>query len=146
VTINYFGAQVDVYVHNTNSPATNIIPSPIESSVLSFLTYIKKTRPDSWKEYVYGIFTGRNTSAPKGDTYASNINDDFDIKSPGKHTWINMGLVIDILNYHVSSLGSQVLSDIFIIDNQDVQITGHPNMISTNGGILLIPNILKLGM
>ena len=116
------------------------------NNVSRFINYVRKSHPN-WKEYVYGIFYGRDIKDENKEAVNSlkknyaNVVDDFDRKSGGgKELWLNFGLVIDILNYHASELHSFGDTETFKISVDDIKITAHKNMISTNGRILLIPN------
>ena len=111
-------------------------------NIKKFIKYVMKKRPNNWKEYIYGIFNGRNTGKSDLDSIKSsykNVDDDFDFKSQ-KELWLNMGLVIEILNYHASELKQFGEDEIFRIDLDPVKIGAHKNMISTNGRRLLVPN------
>lgn len=125
---------------------------------------------DRWKEILYGIFYGRDlenktTLTSKGDfpttlpTFGptgpnirtnkkeeesdtlnyDNKNSDFDRKDQ-KSVWINMGMFIEILNYHSHELKGFDDEPMFKIDIDDCVISGHPNLISSDGSVLLIPN------
>ena len=111
------------------------------NNVSNFINYVKSSHPANWKEYVYGIFFGRDTdksSASTIDEYYSDAASDFDRKSQNE-LWLNFGLVVDILNYHASNLKFGD-AEVFKISIDDIKITAHINMISTDGGVLLIPN------
>jgi len=111
-----------------------------ENKIFNFILYLKRTRKN-WKEYIYGIFHGRDVLDVNINSYQHrNVNDDFDGNGETDNLWLNMGLVIDILNYHTSKLSNKQTGEIFKIDIDDVKITGHANMISSDGSVLLIPN------
>ena len=75
----------------------------------------------------------------EGDPPARNHKDDFDKPGSKTETWLNFGLIIEIINYHVKELKSSD-HEIFRIDIDNVIINAHPNLISADGSILLIPN------
>ena len=106
----------------------------------------KKTDPNfrsngsTWKDYVYGIFYGRDQEEIKKLDSEVNKLDDFDHKSNKSDLWLNLGLVIEIINYFVWSIKAFKNDEMFRIDIDDVVISGHPNLISADGSVLLIPN------
>lgn len=133
-----------------------------------FLKYVKAAHPDNYKDYILGLFYGRDEKttvhktirpsltttgvsagvAPSSvvvtknsDEYADTDND-FDCQSNRTSFWINMGLIVEIINYHSSELKGVKDEPMFRVDVDDCVIGGHPNLISTNGDILLIPNAL----
>ena len=102
--------------------------------------------------YVFGVFAGRppdNSSGPPAGSYLQNEMfgkpkaSDFDYKvqdvDPTKF-WINMGMVVTILNYF-SALpsGANQGKNAFEVDIQNTIISGHPNLISCDPRVL-IPN------
>jgi len=107
---------------------------------LEFVNYVQK-RHKNWREYVYGVFYGRDTKdkdAPflKG----ADTSKDFDYKSKNENLWINLGLIIEAINFHSAPLTGMSNKEMFLIDIDDCIIGGHPNMISSDGNICLIPN------
>lgn len=106
-----------------------------------FIKYIKERHPTNWKEYVYGTFYGRDLESTKNDNVPyDNKKEDFDRKSPNKELWLSLGLIMESINFHSNPLKSFNGNEMFRIDIDDCVISGHPNLISTDGGILLIPN------
>lgn len=142
---------------------------PAENKAVgSIVKYIKKvygTGPDSkWKEYVYGVFYGRDReesfqnnvvklitdSKIPGAGYVATVLDsiayaagnehDFDYRNDYKKIWLNMGLVIEIINYFTQNATTFNNEPMFRIDIDNVIITAHPNLISCDSNVLLIPN------
>lgn len=106
-----------------------------------FVQYLKTVHPNNWKEYVYGIFYGRDPEDTKKDTIPyDNKKEDFDRKSPNKELWINLGLLMEAINFHTAPLKSFKNKPMFRVDIEDCVIGGHPNLISTDGSVVLIPN------
>lgn len=106
-----------------------------------FITYIKSRRKN-WKEYVYGVFYGRDMEDVKNPFQAdANKTYDFDYAN-GKNSelWLNLGLVIESINFHSAPLKGMAKKEMFSVDIDDVVIGGHPNMISSDGAVCLIPN------
>lgn len=121
-------------VSTTKNPAT--IPQ-----LSQFIQYIKGHHPTNWKQYVYGVFYGRDMENTSADTIKyDNKKEDFDRKAPNKELWLNLGLIMEAINYHAAPLKSFKNKEMFRVDIDDCVIGGHPNMISTDGSILLIPN------
>lgn len=109
--------------------------------IKDIVNYVKKHHPDNWEEYVYGVFYGRDPADLKKSPEYDNKQEDFDRKSQNKDLWINLGLAIECINKYASPLQSlSTNSEIFRIDIDDVVINAHPNLISCDGTILLIPN------
>lgn len=115
-------------------------PSTIDS-LTDLVKYIQDHHPDNWKEYVYGVFYGRPINDTKQDAIQyDNKKEDFDRKSPEKSLWLNLGLIMEVINFHSSALKSFKNEEMFRVDIDDCVISGHPNLISTDGSIMLIPN------
>lgn len=174
---------------------------PLLTDIVKYIqsTYKNDPNKNKWREYIYGIYYGRedsintpkiqpislispvltkdgiqptaartlsealfsidnpnrpifpNQSSPRQPTIGAAINspynfktdknlkEDFDQIGKKVETWLNFGLIIEIINYHVKGLKSSN-DEMFRIDIDDVIINGHPNLISSDGGILLIPN------
>jgi len=102
-----------------------------------FIVYLQQKRPNNWKDYLYGVFYGRNLES---SLQYHNKTDDFDVTSTHKDLWLNMGLICEILNFHAMKLIGVGNESMFDIDLEGCVISAHPNLISTNGNILLIPN------
>jgi hypothetical protein len=124
---------------------------------------------DKWKEIAYGIFYGRDMYIEQkvavGGSYLTNFADsiktatviteegknyksiknydnkesDYDAKKSDS-TWITMAMIVEILNYHSQRLNGYDGYPMFRIDIEDCVISGHPNLISTDGSVCLIPN------
>jgi hypothetical protein len=124
---------------------------------------------DKWKEIAYGIFYGRDMYIEQkfavGGSYLTNFADsiktspviteegknyksienydnkesDFDAKKSDQ-TWITMAMIVEILNYHSRRLKGYDGNPMFRIDIDDCVISGHPNLMSTDGEVCLIPN------
>ena len=107
-----------------------------------FIAYVKEKHPKTWKEYVYGVFYGRDKEDKKSPIQIeANKKEDFDYKDGGnKELWLNLGLVLEAVNFHSAPLTGMSGKEMFRFDIDDVVIGGHPNMISSDGGICLIPN------
>jgi len=106
-----------------------------QTNMKGLIDYVKAAHPNNYKSYLFGVFTGRE----KNTLIGANVDDDFDCKDR-ENTWINMGLVVELINFHSSHLEGLKDQQSFKIDIDDCIIGGHPNLISTNGYILLIPN------
>lgn len=106
-----------------------------------FVQYIRARHPDNWKEYVYGAFYGRDLENTKNDNIPyDNKKEDFDRKAPNKELWLSLGLIMEAINYHSNPLKSFNGNEMFRVDIDDCVIGAHPNLISTDGTILLIPS------
>lgn len=112
------------------------------SKLKDFILYIKRKHPNNWRDYVYGVFYGRDLEDPKDPLKkGANVEDDFDRKNGNnKDLWINFGLLMEMINYHSDPLRGFRGDAMFRIDIDDCVIGAHPNMISSDGGILLVPN------
>lgn len=104
-----------------------------------FINYVRKYHPENYKTYLFGVFTGRNAVAGKIKSGKANTEKDFDNKSRS-NVWINAGLVVEIINYRLCEFLGMNKQPLFRVDVDDCVISGHPNLISTDSNILLIPN------
>lgn len=125
--------------------------------LVGFVEYLKSTRPDDYQDYLFGVFYGRDETTTKKQIGSSifsrkvkglsdphaNSDYDFDGRSRDpKNFWINLGLIVEIINYHSTHLQGVADQPFFRVDIDDCVIGGHPNLISSDGNILLIPNSL----
>jgi len=121
----------------------NIIRQPPDSipELTKFCNYVRKVHPDNANEYLYGVFFGRDPGDKKNKfQYKPNKDKDFDHPPPSKDLWLNLGLVIEAINFHCCPLKATKGEEMFHIDIDDVVVGAHPNMISSDGSICLIPN------
>jgi hypothetical protein len=97
--------------------------------------------------YVFGIFAGRPTdSYEQHENFGTPLKGDFDKglqDNDPKKMWINMGMVVSILNYF-SKVPSGTTTGgksnyAFQVDIQNAIISAHPNLISCDERVL-IPN------
>jgi hypothetical protein len=100
--------------------------------------------------WVFGVFAGRipdedngNGSYTQRENFGTPKANDFDKKiqdnDPSKF-WINMGLIVQLLNYFSDvPSGANQGNKAFEVDIQNSVITGHPNLISCDPRVL-IPN------
>jgi len=109
--------------------------------LVDFCKYVRATHPENSDEYLYGVFFGRDTRDMQ-NVYQNKPNTgyDFDYVTKNSELWLNLGLVIDALNFHAAPLKSMKGKEMFRVDIDDVVVGGHPNMISSDGSICLIPN------
>jgi len=108
----------------------------------SVVAYIRQHHPNNADEYLNGVFYGRDPSDIKSTDQYDNKKEDFDRKSQ-KDLWVNLGLLMECINFFPSPLKSLCgKSEIFRVDIDDVVINGHPNLISCDGSVLLIPNAM----
>ena len=116
-------------------------PAPLGIPLVKdYAKYISDHHPDTWEEYVYGVFYGRDPDDLKKTQDYDNKKEDFDRQSQNKDLWLNLGLVIECINKCCSSLKTPGKSEIFRVDIDDVVINAHPNLISCDASVLLIPN------
>lgn len=107
------------------------------------------------EEYWKGVFYGRNGNVNRRVKnsvkykWTGAIDKDFDSGNDSENTWVNMGFIIDLLNRSFTmspgyteknNPGKDKLIGFFEVDIEDSIIGAHPNLISTDGSILLIPN------
>jgi len=118
----------------------NAIANSSIKLIRDFIDYVQRSHRNNWEEYIYGVFYGRDKNTKSPLQIDANTTHDFDYKSGGnKELWINLGLVIEAINFHSAPLTMNG-EEMFRTDIDDVIIGGHPNMISSDGGICLIPN------
>jgi hypothetical protein len=105
--------------------------------IRKFIDYMK-LKPN-FEDTLYGVYYGRDVNDKKGEK-EPRAEHDWDKNSSGDCLWLNLGLVMEIINFHTSQLPSPIGTPMFEFDINDVVISGHPNLISCNGDVLLIPN------
>lgn len=93
--------------------------------------------------YIHGIFSGRpmkfyNDPIGLGKPHANDFDKSNVDNLDPKKVWINMGLIVEILNYF-SGLDGGKGEPMFQVDIMNTVIGGHPNMMSCNREVL-IPN------
>jgi hypothetical protein len=123
----------------------NVVTHPPDSipQISDFVKYVRSSHPKNANEYLYGVFVGRNKNDKKNKFQTDpNKDKDFDYKS-NKDLWLNLGLVIDALNFHSAPLKATNGKEMFRVDIDDVMVGAHPNMISSDGSICLIPNFMS---
>jgi hypothetical protein len=131
---------IDKNVSQFKNLTANKDPESIPE-LAELIRYIKNRRMN-WKEYVFGVFYGRDLEDKKSPLQqGADTKKDFDYAN-GKNAelWLNLGLVMEIINFHSSPLKGMGNEEMFSVDIDDVVVGGHPNLISTDGRICLIPN------
>ncbi len=115
-------------------------PDQVEE-LKKFCQYIRQAHPNNADEYINGVFLGRDPK-DKTNTFNNkpNTKDDFDYQQPNANLWLNLGLVIEAINFHTAPADGVKGKEMFRIDIDDVVVSAHPNMISYEGGICLVPN------
>ena len=140
---------------STNGVVTNnnIAIDTKESSGKTWLNILNPLLNDGSDEvknmrrpYVFGLFSGRGTMKDEPDINnslgnAKNKDWDYKINSNSPiNIWINMGMVVQILNYFSAlDSGAGNGQNEFYVDIQNSVIGAHPNMISCDPRVL-IPN------
>ncbi len=149
--LDFVNKKLPLFKQVATAPNNN--PAAIDG-LTDVINYVKRHYPlkgpdvrsngVTWKDYVYGVFYGRDNENSKNPDTADNKKEDFDRIAPQKETWLNLGLVMEIINYHVQGLKSVGnKSEIFRVDIDDVVISSHPNLISNDGGVMLIPSVMS---
>lgn len=107
-----------------------------------FVRYVSHHHPNNWKDYVYGVFYGRDLEDAGNPLQPeANKKKDFDyVNGKNAELWLNLGLVIEAVNFHSAPLQGMAGKEMFRVDIDDCVIGGHPNMISSDGTVCLIPN------
>ena len=156
--------SLDSFVNSSLMAGIKSIPGFLKNDAITvkdgefgvFVQYLKTEHRETWKEILLGTYFPRNflnqnevnpnTFSLFGPTLVSTKNknrgipiEDWDRNRQDK-VWINMGLLIEILNYHSKLLTLFRGKPIFKIDINDCIIGAHPNLISTDGDVMLIPN------
>ena len=121
----------------------NVVTQLPESIVQlkDFVNYVHKTHDPkkNANEYLYGVFVGRDPKDSKNN-FKTGANKDKDFDTNNTALWLNLGLVIDAINFHAATLKATNGKEMFRVDIDDVMVGAHPNMISSDGSICLIPN------
>lgn len=120
----------------------NVLSTPPDSipQLKDFCKYVRAAHPKNADEYLYGVFMGRDT-VDKQNKFQNTPNNskDFDYKTKNE-LWLNLGLVIEAINFHASPAKAMKGKEMLRVDIDDVAVGAHPNMISSDGSICLIPN------
>jgi hypothetical protein len=106
--------------------------------------YFKLSEKQDLKtSYLYGVFAGREGKGSKAEKWIGprpTNNNDWDSagNTTAENTWLNMGLIVEILNYFSKrqGVGNDAMFEVEIFYSV---ITGHPNLISCDRRVL-IPN------
>jgi hypothetical protein len=119
-------------------------PTAEKKNLQAFVRYVKDRHPNNYKDYLLGVFFGRDEKNQEliDGQKSRPTEGDFDENSQRSHFWINMGLIVEIINFHSSELKAVRDQPMFRVDVDDCVISAHPNLISTNGDVLLIPNAI----
>lgn len=150
-----FGSFFGRYITKTKIESANIIKSgPMGGN--SFERYEKVISSiEKQSEYKTNIVERKKSSVPtiystqieqlppKKIIETVNSNDDFDHQIEPQNFWMNMGLIVEIINYYSCQLDGVNNESLFRVDIDDCIIGAHPNLISTDGTVLLIPNALS---
>jgi hypothetical protein len=120
------------------------VKSPLGSSAggADLISLCKRLTAEKKESYWRGMFRGRvpgkNNKTGASETYGTT---DFDATLKEENIWVNLGFLVEMMNYCVplSSVSNEKRS-FFQVDVDDCVIGAHPNLISTNGSTLLIPN------
>lgn len=121
----------------------NVLTTPPAAipQLKDFADYVIKTHGSKANEYLYGVFFGRDPRDKQNKFQDKpNTSEDFDYKTKNAELWLNLGLVIDALNFHACPLKAMKGKEMLRVDIDDVVVGAHPNMISSDGSICLIPN------
>lgn len=109
-------------------------------AITRFSEFLKSISPENYK----GMFFGRSEiNLGKKQIVDPTLNKtsiyDFDSTFSKDKVWVNLGFVVDFLNYCSDLIGPKN-SRFFKVDVSDCVIGSHPNLISANGDEVLIPN------
>ena len=121
----------------------NVLSKPPDSipQLVDFTKYVRSVHPKNANEYLYGVFFGRDPRDQQ-NKYQNKPNTgfDFDYVTKNSELWLNLGLIIEAINFHAGPLKAMKGKEMLHVDIDDVVVGGHPNMISSDGSICLIPN------
>lgn len=133
------------FVDKTLDKFRNVVttaPEAIEG-LTEFAKYVKESHKakGNGDEYLYGVFVGRDPK-DKVNKFQNkpDKDNDFDYKTKNKELWLNLGLIVDAVNFHTYPYQGVKSKEMFRVDIDDVVVCGHPNMISSDGFVCLIPN------
>lgn len=121
----------------------NVLSQPPDSitQLVDFSKYVRAAHPKNANEYLYGVFFGRDPRDKQNKFQNKpNTNKDFDYTSKNSELWLNLGLIIEAINFHACPAKGTKGKEMLHVDIDDVVVGGHPNMISSDGSICLIPN------
>lgn len=134
--IQFFDKSLDQFRNVLTTPPEKI------TALKEFTDYVRDAHKEKGNadEYLYGVFYGRDLT--HGSNYQDGFipNVDFDRIDKHNELWLNLGLVIEAINFHARPLKGVSGKEMLRVDIDDVVIGAHPNMISSDGSICLIPN------
>ena len=133
--IEFFDKSLDQFRNVWKTPPDSI------PQLADFSKYVRAVHPKNADEYLYGVFYGREMQ-DMSNKYQNRPNKsyDFDNQTQNSELWLNLGLVIEAINFHASPLKAMKGKEMLHVDVDDVVVNAHPNMISSDGSICLIPN------
>lgn len=152
-SIDYFANIRKLCASNTNfikniqaiSQLDDINKPDADLSRQELYKYVVGGKTPMRKEYWRGVFFGRNDKNMKLSKnnldfeWTSPVQGDFDKGSQTIETWVNMGFIVELLNRCFPFPDPK--NENFLEINVDESVIGaHPNHISTDGSIMLIPN------
>jgi len=129
-----------------NKPSSLVAPTTIESAFFKDVYDRALSIPDAEKRqlklsYLYGVFDGRDTTETDTGKTPSKNQADFDQgTATDDTTWFSMGLLSTLINLFSDRASLTDKSSMFELDLDDVIIGAHPNLISANGHVMLVPN------
>jgi hypothetical protein len=131
------------FIKNLKSIASCVSLNTLVGSNNELLSLIKNSKTPMKQEYWRGVFWGRDdTLIKKSDKldfkWGKSKKGDFD-EGGTQEMWINMGFVCELLN-RCLPIPNPTGDSFFEVDVESSVIGAHPNHISTDGSILLIPN------
>jgi hypothetical protein len=139
ISVKIFNSLVQ-FVDKTLDKFRGVLKTPPDSipELMEFTNYVRATHKNKGNadEYLYGVFHGRDQRQEKFQSGRS--DKDFDRKT--EELWLNLGLVIDAINFHARPAKGTRGKEMLRVDIDDVVVSAHPNMISSNGSICFIPN------
>ena len=105
----------------------------------------KTGEPEMKDEYWRGIFFGRNDQNMKSSVdldfkWTVPKSDDFDKNQSDDNVWVNMGFLVELMNRTCALPSPKPETGFFEVNVDGAVIGAHPNHISSDGKLLLIPN------
>ena len=104
------------------------------------------TKPNAQRmkeSYWRGVFYGRDETILKKSEnmiFSWDPAKDGDFDKKGENLWVNMGFLVELMNRSLPKPSTNDGAGFFEVNVDESVIGAHPNLISTDGSVLLIPN------
>ena len=139
----FVGRREDIYraakepgkkkVEYVNPPRSTMIPSGGPGFFAP--PYVKNSTPTEIPAIQYGSVKRSRGSFVESQLSFADVKTDFDAKDTNDEVWLQLDFVFELINLFCSNPAN----NLYVIDNSDIIVNAHPNLISCDKNVL-IPN------